>query len=247
MAAGKNSNSWFKDWFNTPYYHLLYKHRDDHEAQLFIKNILDKTPVKKHWHFLDLACGRGRHAIFLNHQGYRVTGLDLAEENIKYAKQFETSDLQFLQADMREEYGQNQYHCLLNLFTSFGYFKSQDESAQACQQMAKALKPGGYLWLDFMNVHRVAMGLVPNEYRTINNIEFCISRKIEENQVIKEITFTDQGKPFRFQERVQLLELSNFKTFFKKAGLHLEATYGNYALEPFHEDQSDRLILMARA
>jgi len=242
-----NHKAWYKEWFDTPYYHMLYKHRDDHEAQLLIKNLLQKTPVQKDWHFLDLACGRGRHAKFLNQQGYRVTGLDLAPQNVSYAQLYASDSLQFKQADMREPYGDEEFDCILNLFTSFGYFASKEESARACRQMKKALKQGGYLWLDFMNIHKVALGLVPNEYKVVGNIEFCLERKLEAGQVVKEITFTDGGEDYRFQERVQLLTLQDFEQFFKEAQLNIESVYGNYELEPYAKEASDRLILKATA
>ena len=38
---------WFVSWFNTPYYHTLYKHRDHNEAQEFIKNLIFTLKQKK--------------------------------------------------------------------------------------------------------------------------------------------------------------------------------------------------------
>ena len=60
------AKEWFKSWFDTPYYHILYRHRDDNEAQVFIKNAINKLQPTQSCHILDLACGRGRHAKFLN-------------------------------------------------------------------------------------------------------------------------------------------------------------------------------------
>ena len=42
-----NKKKWFESWFDTPYYHLLYQHRDDKEAHKFIKNLnLIKKKIK---------------------------------------------------------------------------------------------------------------------------------------------------------------------------------------------------------
>ncbi|MBW8050360.1 MAG: methyltransferase domain-containing protein [Cytophagales bacterium] len=76
---------WYNKWFNSPYYHLLYKHRDEDEAKLFIDNLEDYLQLKPGDKILDMPCGRGRHAVYLNKKGYDVTGIDLSEENIKYA------------------------------------------------------------------------------------------------------------------------------------------------------------------
>ena len=76
------------NWFDTKFYHILYKNRDHKEAELFIENLIDKLKIKKNSKVLDLACGRGRHSIFLNKKGMIVTGFDSSENNILEAKKF---------------------------------------------------------------------------------------------------------------------------------------------------------------
>ncbi len=44
MAKKKD---WFVSWFDTNYYHTLYSHRDDDEAQEFIINIVNFLNFKK--------------------------------------------------------------------------------------------------------------------------------------------------------------------------------------------------------
>ena len=73
----KEHQKWFQSWFNTTYYHILYKNRDNKEAELFISNLiyyLNLIPEKDS--ILDLACGQGRHSKYLNSLGYNVTGID---------------------------------------------------------------------------------------------------------------------------------------------------------------------------
>ena len=84
--------SWFKEWFNTPYYHILYKDRDFVEAENFIRNLTQDLQLSKDSKIIDLACGKGRHSVFLQQLGYEVLGVDLSEESIEHNKQFETSD-----------------------------------------------------------------------------------------------------------------------------------------------------------
>ena len=55
---------WYTDWFNTPYYHILYKERNDKDAQLFMKNIASFLKLPKTTHILDLPCGKGRHSLY---------------------------------------------------------------------------------------------------------------------------------------------------------------------------------------
>ena len=80
------NKEWFKTWFDTKYYHVLYQNRNDDEAELFMKNLLSFIELKKNSKILDMPCGKGRHAIFLNKLGYDVVGADLSENSIEYAK-----------------------------------------------------------------------------------------------------------------------------------------------------------------
>ena len=80
---------WFKEWFNSPYYHKLYFERDEKEAQQFIQRLLDLLSPQKEARMLDVACGRGRHSRFLASLGYDVTGIDISPDSIHYAQQFE--------------------------------------------------------------------------------------------------------------------------------------------------------------
>ena len=72
-----NQRAWFKEWFDTSYYHKLYEHRNEEEAESFITLLSDHLKLSKGSLILDLPCGRGRHAIFLEQLGYQVIGADL--------------------------------------------------------------------------------------------------------------------------------------------------------------------------
>ena len=106
---------WFSSWFNTPYYHILYKDRDDTDAKLFMQNITSFLKLSKSAHVLDLACGKGRHSVFLNALGYHVIGVDLSENNINAAQKFSNKSLQFRVHDMRDPLN-NKYDAIFNLF-----------------------------------------------------------------------------------------------------------------------------------
>lgn len=247
MNSTDNNPTWYQAWFDSPYYHLLYRDRDQREAQFFIDRLCEQKHFPMAGHILDLACGRGRHARYLRQKGCRVTGLDLAANNIAFAQRFADDKLDFVQGDMREPYGENRYDGLLNLFTSFGYFEHYEDNVRACAQMQRALKPGGWLILDFMNVTRLRQGLVAEEQRQIAGIDFRISRSLEGDRVHKDIYFAVEGESHHYRERVQLLELDDFERLFSQCGFELLSVYGSYALEPFDPVQSERLILKARA
>lgn len=245
VSESKHSN-WFEDWFNSSYYHILYKHRNCDEAELFIDNLMNFLQPKKETQFLDLACGKGRHAIYLNKKGFSVTGIDLAAESIAEASKFENQNLSFFVHDMRKVFRINYFDYVLNLFTSFGYFENEKDDFATINAICKTLKPNGIFVFDFFNVQKVIANLVDTETKTIDNIEFRITRYIENNFIIKNILVTDDGKQFSFQERVKALTINDFEKYFAASKLKIVHLFGNYQLGKYDEYDSDRLILIAK-
>jgi SAM-dependent methyltransferase len=244
MSKESNDCEWFVSWFDTPYYHTLYQYRDDTEARIFIDRLFEALRPQRNDHILDLACGRGRHAVYMNQKGYRVTGIDLSSENISYASGYKSDTLDFLVKDMRENMGMECYDWVFNLFTSFGYFSSDSDHYHAMHAIAACLKPGGKLVLDFMNASKVAKNLVPEEIKNTSGIEFHIKRYVNGKQIVKEITFFADGKNHRYEECVRKLSLNDFELMFQAAGLVPVIYFGSLHLEPFNEATSDRLIMI---
>jgi len=236
---------WFREWFDTPYYHQMYKHRDERDAQLLLDNILDFLQPKQNAKILDLACGRGRHSSYLTARGFDVYGLDLSPQNIEFAEKHHRAK-HFKVQDMRESFGENMFDYVFNLFTSFGYFNCNDQHLKAIKNMTTALRSGGVLVLDFMNAHKVSQGLVPDEKLCTDDITFYIKRYVADDKIVKEINFTDGGKTHQYKEEVALLTLADFEEFYKHAGLELIGTFGDFHLHPYSEENSDRLITMAK-
>ena len=236
---------WFTSWFNTPYYHILYKDRNDADAQLFMQNITQFLQLPKNTHIVDLPCGKGRHSVYLNSLGYRVTGGDLSENSIAYAKQFENDRLNFKIKDMRMPF-RNRYDAVFNLFTSFGYFETDEDEIDVLRNMKNGLKKDGVLVLDFLNVVSVKNNLVKKETKTVDGIDFYIEREIKDGFILKHITFTDQGTNHSYTEHVKYLDLKKFQSYFAAAGLTIQYIFGNYRLSEYDEKTSDRLILVAQ-
>ena len=237
---------WFESWFDSPYYHVLYKERNEQEAQSFLDHLIEYLHPLPDARILDVACGKGRHSLYLNRKGFTVTGFDLSPENIEYDMQFENEKLSFFKHDMREIFRINYFDYVFNLFSSFGYFEKERDHEKTIYAHAASLKPGGTLVLDYMNSKKVIKHLVPDQVKTINNIKFHISKKIESGSVIKKISFSDGGTDFEFNERLWLFYKDDFENDFPKYGLVIEGIFGDYNLNSFDEEKSERLIIIAK-
>ncbi len=234
---------WFKDWFDTKYYHILYQDRNDDEAQVFMEHLVSFLKLNKNSKILDLPCGRGRHSVFLNQLGYKVIGADLSENSITFAKEFENDTLHFEVHDMRDPF-QTKFDAIFNLFTSFGYFDDEHMNIQVLQNLKNGLKENGVLVIDFMNVNHVKNSIVYNEIITKNDINFNINRTVNDNTIIKRINFLADGSDHNYTEKIKILPLETLKKYFKVVGLELKHTFGSYLLEDFNIESSSRLILI---
>src|SRR5690606_27835390 len=113
----ETKKNWYADWFNTPFYPILYKDRDYSEAQLFIDNITQYLNLPEQAKVLVLAGARRRHSVYVNKLGYHVTGDDLSESSLESAKKYENELLHFEVMDMREPV-REKFDVVFNLFTS---------------------------------------------------------------------------------------------------------------------------------
>ena len=238
--------SWFVNWFDSEYYHTLYKNRDEKEAQVFIDNLVHHLQIKKGSKLIDIACGKGRHATYFNSLGLDVVGVDLSPNSIASAKKNENNTLQFVVHDMLEVYQENHFDIVTNLFTSFGYFEKDEDEQKAINAMVSNLKVGGVLIIDFMNVKKVISNLVASEQKTIDDITFDIRRKMENKHIIKDIHIIEGTIQEHFQEKVKALTLADFSNFISSENLRIIDIFGNYKLEDFNASNSDRLIIIAK-
>ena len=231
------------DWFDSDYYHVLYKHRDYNEARNFINNIVEYLDLKKGSKILDLACGIGRHSIYLDKIGFKVVGTDKSPNNIKKAKASKNQDISFLQMEMIDDTN-HKYDVIFNLFTSFGYV-NHDYNLKTIKNIERQLKDDGTVIVDFMNTLFVKKNLVIEETKVIDDLSFKIKRKSDGKHIYKEIKFQDK-KDYFFQEKVMDLSLKDFENYLIRYNLKIIKTFGDYNLNEFDIENSERLIMVIK-
>ena len=240
------TKEWFKTWFNSPYYDILYKDRDQQEADTFIHNLIAFLHPGPNCFMLDIACGKGRHAISLSKMGFTVTGVDLSDKNIKAAQKCENKKLSFFIHDMRNPYMVNYYSVIFNLFTSFGYFENARENNDVLKNIYGALKPGGTFVLDFVNINKVAKSLSEYEEKAIDGVKFQVKKSIKDGFLVKDIHVIDGAKQLDFKEKVHMFTAPLLKQHLEKQGFEIVKIFGDYNLGEFDLESSDRYILISK-
>lgn len=265
MSTTPQTDHWYASWFDTSYYHILYRDRDYKEAGAFMRRLTQRLELSTTSHILDLACGRGRHSMYLNRLGYKVTGVDLSPSSIAFAKAqltnnttststieneqsllpLDPSRIKFEVHNMTVPHDE-QFNAVFNLFTSFGYFDDVADNVNTIKAIYANLQPGGYAVIDFMNAPQVVKNLVSYNEKTEEGITFKQWRRFENGHIYKDIKFTDQERDYHYTERVSALELADFTSYFKKANLQLVDVYGDYHLNEYDLATSERLIMIVR-
>ena len=248
VAAHVSKPDWFASWFDSQYYHQLYAGRDDGEAAAFLDRLVTRLEPPSGAAILDLACGAGRHSAYLGAKGFQVTGIDLSAASIARARARHAPNACFVTQDMRQSFGDQGYDYVVSLFTSLGYFDELAENLTVLKNVAMALKPGGTLVVDYLNVRHAEGRLVPHETVERDGTVFRISRWSDDEAFFKRIVVQPRGtaQPLQFEERVAKINLADFSFMFALCGLEIEQRFGDYELSPFDAEQSPRLILVAR-
>jgi SAM-dependent methyltransferase len=146
--------------------------------------------------------------------------------------------------DMREAFRENHFDAVMNLFTSIGYFDDFNDNFLVFKNVATALRPGGRFVVDFFNPEKVRQ-TPPSKYNEKRGeLVFSITKEVRDGKVIKGIAFETDGRKNFFEERVNLVTRAEFLSFAAAAKLGLLDTFGNYSLERYDANRSDRMILI---
>jgi SAM-dependent methyltransferase len=242
-----SGSDWFESWFDSPHYHRLYAHRDEREAAAFVGRLVEFLDPDAGASVLDLGCGAGRHSVELASRGFDVTGIDLSTASIRRARHYAGPNLTFLRRDMRRPFGAKAFDVVFNLFTSFGYFEEQADHLKVARNIARALKPGGTLVLDYLNVQYAESRRVADELIERDGVVYHVSRWSDAVNLYKRIEIHDGpgAGPLVYVERVAKFGLDDFRAIFRTCGLTMERVFGDYGLHGFDPATSPRLILVA--
>lgn len=241
-----NRNNWFKSWFDTKYYHILYKHRNNEEASYFIRNLVEFLQIKNGSSVADIACGKGRHSLELSKYNLNVWGMDLSENSIHFAKEHSNSFTSFDVHDMREPFPKSDFHYIFNLFTSFGYFENAQEDQKCILNIYKSLLSQGLFIQDYLNAESVVGDFPLKEVKVIDGVQFEIEKLVYDGFIEKHIHVIDADYNESFMERVKIFTKNELVLLHENAGFEVRNEFGNYSLDSFDGTNSPRIILVSK-
>jgi ubiquinone/menaquinone biosynthesis C-methylase UbiE len=246
-----NELPWYETFFGTDYLRLYMPFLPLEKAEQDIKRIIALLDLHPDDQLLDLCCGYGRHAIGLALYGCKVTGQDLSDtllqKALEYASTFQ-QHIRWVHSDMREIPFETEFDALISMFTSFGYFSTDDENQKVLHEIAKALKPGGLFLLETIYQPRIIRanaphgiihypdGLIVLEERHINLLT-------SHNEVHISLINPD-GQRTEYRQSIRVYTLTELVHMLDAAGLELQSYYGDLEGNPLTLES--RLVLISQ-
>lgn len=214
------------------------------EASRQVKFAIDKMGLLKSDEILDVPCGVGRHSLLLAKKGYSVTGVDISPGCLKIAKsEFAHSKVKYRAGNMNDlSRFHGKFDAVLNLCTSFGYFKSDNANKRVLREMFESLRPGGRVLLH--TVDRDFARHYGNDVRRVNFRNFWTVSKFTFDQDFKyaqtETLFFFKDKKRQDQVRHQFYRLRYYS---RKEMESLMTQVGFKDIQVFGNFDGDKFIL----
>lgn len=242
-------NDWYKDWFNSEFYSTIYSHRDSDDANKLVKLILNNLDIEIHKNIFDCPCGNGRHSIEFAKLGFKVTSMDLSPNLLSLFRDKmmkENLHIPVLRGDIRRIPIKKKFDVILNLFTSFGYFDSDEENFLFFLQAKNLLNKNGKIIFDYFNPVFIKNNLVTKQNYILDGKKIFISREIHNSFILKNISIVDNEKKNNYCEKVKMYSLRLITNKLNDMGFKIENIFGNYSGDSFNELNSERIILVVR-
>lgn len=243
---------WWEDIYNRDIYFRLYETEDTKLAAEEVEGVINLLKIQPSAKILDLCCGYGRHSVELAKKGFKVVGVDISEKQIQHAiKRVKESntDVIFQIKDARKLDFNEEFDFVINMFLSFGYFKSEKEDKDVLKGVFKALKPGGKFLMDFWNAEKEIRDLKPIITEKIKNISIVKEWKFDAaNKRLnwKNIVTFPDGQKESWKHSIKAYTVAEIKKLIEEAGLKFEKVYGSLKGEEYTSNSPAAIIVAVK-
>ncbi len=241
---------WWKTLFDQDYltvYGPLYPPERSRQEVEGVERILGLRPGMR---VLDLACGHGRHTLLLAGRGYQAVGLDFSGPFLAHARaQARQAGLpvHWVRGDMRALPWVEAFDAVLCLFTSLGYFEKEEDNLRVVQEVARALRPGGFFLLDLAHRDWLVRNFCRREWFRRGDLWVWEERRFDPvaGRLHVEHYWMAGSRQEKRHFDLRIYTATEAAAMVWQAGLEVHICLGGYDGSPFTGDAS-RLLLVAR-
>lgn len=229
-----------------------------------IAKLLSEANVKPSMKILDFCCGYGRHSIRLAEKGYRVTGVDISEANIKYARGFAVERkvshlVHFMVGDARSiidllEPQIEGFNAIIGILPAIGYYDEETDE-DVLRQLHQLTVPGGVLILSLTNRdyhlerHKSLREKVDGSpaYEIHKTLRFDYKRsRMMETWRICQVVAQDLEHVSTVEVDRRLYSLHELIRLYEKTSWTYIKSFGNYQLEPVDSTKPMMIVIAAK-
>lgn len=241
--------SFFDDRYLLEYEPLFDARRDRREVARLIEVLA--LPVGAR--ILDCPCGQGRHSHLLAEAGFEVAGVDLSPALLRIARRRGTGGaLRYTRGDMRRlpRHWTRQFHAVVNLFTSFGFFAEPSDDARVIREFARVLRRGGVLvWHGASRDGLSARFLSRDWWRTADGTLVAQERHFDSLSGV--LTVDSERRGPRGDEarthRIRIYTATRLAELCRDAGLIVESAFDGWNDRPLRRTSSEMLLVARKA
>jgi SAM-dependent methyltransferase len=245
--------AWWRRYFDEDFIRLYRPLLGEEETRAQVAALVELLALPEGSTVLDLACGWGRHAVPLAEAGYAVTGVDFSTTLLDAAREHARRagmSVRWVERDMRELDCVSEFDAVVSLFSSMGYFQSEEEDLRVLQGVRRALRPNGVFVLETMHRDQLARGLAERDWwEGADGTPVWVEREFDAVRGILQECWRwlhPGGGIGEKRHALRVRSATEWDVLLGTAGLEAVEWLGGWELEPF-EMASERLIVVTRA
>ena len=221
---------WFETFFDADDWLSLATSCDPERTELEAGFLAERLPAAR-GRILDLACGTGRISVPLARRGFELAGIDISRRALEIARA-EAPTLDLRHGDMRDlPWDGGSFDGVVNVWTAFGYFATQEEDERVVAEVARVLRPAGVFVLDAINQSALLRNFRTESWSELDNGTLFLERReidLPTGRVRAYWTFVDDTgrREHAFEHR--LYTLAEYRAMLERSGLRTTELYGAF-------------------
>lgn len=224
----------------------------DERTEREVRGIVELLDLRKGQRVLDCPCGYGRHTLRLAARGYRAVGVDINGEELAIARKHgrHLSNLELIKSDMRHLPFEREFDAVVNMFYSFGFFRTDEENIDALRRFRQALRPGGKLLMHTdVNIPRILDGTYKlSEQRSLRSgkrleIHECYDPIHKRIRGTWTIVGPDDHAHALTPYSMRVYTFEEFAQWCRSVGFTRVTGYGDWERAPLAPDSEDMIVV----
>jgi SAM-dependent methyltransferase len=242
---------WWSTYFDERFLRIYRPLLPPERTRAEVESLVELLELPRGAAVLDVACGWGRHSLELAAAGLRVTGVDLSEGLLEEARRLATEggvEIDWVRADMRRLPFANAFHAAVSLFSSLGYFDSDEDDLAVLAGIRNALRPGGRFVLETMHRDLIARDFLERDWwQGPDGERIRVERVFDPVAGVSHeaMYWEDDGGSGEKHFSIRVRSATEWDGLLRAAGLEPLEWFGSWELEPFTH-ASPRLLVLSR-